>query len=98
MDSSLLCEGRRSSGTSCWDAETRSRFDGRGSKRAQRSRSIVVITDKPVFYLGAGRAEPAARENFQVALIEMKLDDKGTGAGTMAAAAASSWVRKPAAS
>ena len=52
-----------------------------------KGRSIVVITDKPVFYLGAGRAEPVPRENFQVALIEMKIDDKGTGAGTMAAAA-----------
>jgi hypothetical protein len=52
-----------------------------------KGRSIVVITDKPVFYLGAGRAEPVPRENFQVALIEIQIDDKGTGEGTMAAAA-----------
>jgi hypothetical protein len=52
-----------------------------------KGRSIVAITEKPVFYLGAGRAEPVPRENFQVALIEIQIDDKGTGAGTMAAAA-----------
>jgi hypothetical protein len=54
---------------------------------SEKGRSIVAITDKPVFYLGAGQAAPVPRENYQVALIELQIDDKGTGAGTMAAAA-----------
>jgi hypothetical protein len=54
---------------------------------SERGRSIVAITDKPVFYLGAGQAAPVPKENYQVALIELLIDDKGTGAGTMAAAA-----------
>jgi hypothetical protein len=50
-------------------------------------RTIVVVTDKPVFFLGSSRADAKPREGYEVAVLEIRLDDKGPGRGTMAAAA-----------
>jgi len=52
-------------------------------------RRLVLITDKPVFFVGGGRADAsiAARKGFEVAVIEIRIDGKGAGSGSMAAAA-----------
>jgi hypothetical protein len=50
-------------------------------------RTIVVVTDRPVFFVGAGRADTKARAGYEVAVIEIQLDGTGRGRGTMAAAA-----------
>jgi hypothetical protein len=52
-------------------------------------RRLVLVTDKPVYFVGGGRsdADIAARKGFEVAVIELRLDDKGVGTGSMAAAA-----------
>ncbi len=58
----------------------RERLDAKG-------RSIVVVTDKPAYFIGGGRAESAPRKGFDVAVIEIRLDGKGVGSGSMAGAA-----------
>src|SRR5262245_34932033 len=53
----------------------------------EKGRSIVVITDQPIFFVGGGRADAKPRAGYEVALIRMDVDDVGLGRGTMAAAA-----------
>jgi hypothetical protein len=50
-------------------------------------RTIVIVTDKPVFFVGSGRADAKPREGFEVAVLRLELDKAGAGKGTMAAAA-----------
>ena len=52
-----------------------------------KGRTIVVVTDKPVFFVGGGAANAKPREGYDVAVIEMTVDDVGLGTGRMAAAA-----------
>jgi len=54
---------------------------------APKGRRIVVVTEKPIFFLGGGSANAKPREGYEVAVIEMNVDDVGLGTGTMAAAA-----------
>ncbi len=49
-------------------------------------RTIVVVTERPVAFLG-GQADAKPRAGFEVAVIQLKVDGRGEGAGTMAAAA-----------
>jgi hypothetical protein len=51
-------------------------------------RSIVVVTDKPVYFIrggGAGGGKP--RAGYEVAVVQIQFDGKGQGRGTLAAAA-----------
>jgi hypothetical protein len=52
-------------------------------------RRLVLVTDKPVFFVGGARADAnlAARKGYEVAVIELRVDSKGAGTGSMAAAA-----------
>ena len=51
-------------------------------------RTIVLVTDKPVYFVGGGAIAPKAREGYDVALVKFRMDDSGVGYdGTMAAAA-----------
>ena len=51
-------------------------------------RTIVLVTDKPVFFVGGGSTTAKPREGYEVALLQFRLDGSGLGfEGTMAAAA-----------
>ena len=51
-------------------------------------RTIVVVTDKPVFFVSGGRAAGAKpRAGYEVAVVQIQFDATGQGRGTMAAAA-----------
>lgn len=50
-------------------------------------RTIVVVTDKPMFFVGGGRADAKPREGYEVAVAQFDVDDVGLGKGTMAMAA-----------
>ena len=50
-------------------------------------RTIVVVTDRPVFFVGSGRADVKPRAGFEVAVVQIQVDGAGRGKGTMAAAA-----------
>jgi hypothetical protein len=52
------------------------------------NRTIVVVTDRPVFFVTGGRAaDTKPRAGYEVAVVEIRLDGTGQGRGTMAAAA-----------
>ena len=50
-------------------------------------RTIVIVTDRPVLFLGTARAEAKPRAGFEVAVVQIQIDGTGRGKGTMAAAA-----------
>jgi hypothetical protein len=50
-------------------------------------RTIVVVTDRPVFFVGSSRANAKPRAGFEVAIVRIEVDGAGKGRGTMAAAA-----------
>ena len=56
-------------------------------QKTAKGRTIVVVTDKPVFFVGGGRTDAKAKAGYEVAVIQMMVDDVGLGDGTMAAAA-----------
>jgi hypothetical protein len=50
-------------------------------------RTIVVVTDQPMFFLGGARANAKPRAGYEVGLIRLEVDAAGMGKGEMAAAA-----------
>jgi hypothetical protein len=52
-----------------------------------KGRDIVLVTEKPVFFIGGGATNPKARDVYQVAVIQLQVDDAGSGSGSLAAAA-----------
>ncbi|HSC27736.1 MAG TPA: hypothetical protein VLD67_10710 [Vicinamibacterales bacterium] len=55
---------------------------------SNNGRTIVVVTDSPMFFVGGAAAKDAKpREGYEVALIRMVVDMSGLGSGTMAGAA-----------
>lgn len=51
-------------------------------------RTITLVTDQPIHFVGGGGTQDTkTRKGFDVALIQLKIDDAGRGDGTMAAAA-----------
>lgn len=51
------------------------------------NRTIVAVTDQPIFFVGGGRVDAKPREGFEVALIQIEVDHVGMGRGVMTAAA-----------
>jgi hypothetical protein len=56
-------------------------------KAAADGRTIVLVTDKPVFFLGGGRSDAKPRAGYEVAVLQIQLNATGQGSGTMAGAA-----------
>jgi hypothetical protein len=52
-----------------------------------KGRSITVVTDKPIYFLGGGRADAKPRAGFELGIVQLSVDELGLGTGTMAAAA-----------
>ena len=50
-------------------------------------RRIAVVTDAPVYFIGAGTADAKPTSGYDVAMAEFTVDLIGFGSGTMAAAA-----------
>ena len=50
-------------------------------------RLLMIVTDRPLAFLGAGMPGAKAKEGFDFAVIEMVIDAKGNGSGTIAPAA-----------
>ena len=55
--------------------------------KTAKGRTITLVTDKPVFFVGGGSAEAKPRAGYEVAGIRIEVDDVGLGSGSMAAAA-----------
>jgi hypothetical protein len=56
-------------------------------RKTEKGRTITVVTDKPIFFIGGGAAAPKSRAGYEVGVIQLNVDPKGTGDGLMAAAA-----------
>src|SRR5262249_617946 len=52
-----------------------------------KGRTITLVTERPVYFLGAGLPRAKARAGYDVAGVQVKRDWAGVGEGTMAAAA-----------
>ena len=51
------------------------------------ARTIVLVTDRPVYFVGSNRPEASPKAGYEIALVEIQLDAAGRGKGIMAAAA-----------
>ena len=60
----------------------------RESPLQNNGRSIVLVTDKPMFFVGAGSPSAKPRDGFEVGVISFSVDDLGMGSGGKMAAAA----------
>jgi hypothetical protein len=54
---------------------------------AKDGRTIVLVTEKPVFFVGGGATDAKPRAGYEVAVLRFEVDSIGLGAGSMAAAA-----------
>jgi hypothetical protein len=52
-----------------------------------KGRSISLVTESPLYFLGGGAADAKPRAGFDVAVVQLAVDEFGLGTGTMAAAA-----------
>ncbi len=50
-------------------------------------RHLIIVADKPAYFIGGGRAESAPRAGFEVTFVEIQIDTRGAGSGSMAGAA-----------
>ena len=55
--------------------------------KTDKGRTIVVVTDKPVFFVGGARPDAKPRAGYESALIQLQVDGAGVGTGLMAPAA-----------
>jgi len=56
-------------------------------RKTDKGRTIVVVTDKPIFFVGGARPDAKSRAGYETALIQLQVDGAGAGTGVMAAAA-----------
>ena len=56
-------------------------------RKTDKGELLVVGTDRPMYFLGAGRPEAKQKAGYETAFLEIEIDEKGNGEGTMAAAA-----------
>jgi hypothetical protein len=52
-----------------------------------KGRLLTLVTDKPVLLLGAGLPDAKPKEGYDLAVIDLVVDGKGNGSGTIAPAA-----------
>jgi len=55
--------------------------------RVRADKRLVLGTDHPIFFVGAGAPDAKPKTGYDVAVIELDLDAAGNGKGTIAAAA-----------
>ena len=55
-------------------------------QKTAKGRTIVVVTDRPVFFVGGARPNAKPRAGYETALVQLQVDDAGAGSGMMVAA------------
>ena len=55
--------------------------------KSEKGRTIVLVTDKPVFFVGGARQNAKPRTGYESALIQLQVNEAGVGTGMMAPAA-----------
>jgi len=56
-------------------------------KPTEKGRVISIVTDAPVYFVGAGLPDAQSRAGFDVAVAQMNIDTSGLGEGSIALAA-----------
>ena len=56
-------------------------------QKTAKGRTLVFVTDKPVFFVGGARADAKPRAGYESALIQILIDEAGGATGSMAPAA-----------
>ena len=56
-------------------------------QKQAKGRSITIVTDTPMYFLGGGQVDAKPREGYELAVLQITIDEVGMGSGTMAAAA-----------
>jgi hypothetical protein len=59
----------------------------RERRSGENRRTISVVTDQPLHFVGGGSVNAKPREGYELAVLQFDMDDAGVGRGTMAAAA-----------
>jgi hypothetical protein len=52
-----------------------------------KGRAISLVTETPMYFIGGGQPDAKPRAGFEVAIVQLAVDEFGLGTGTMAAAA-----------
>ena len=55
-------------------------------RKTDKGRTIAVVTDKAVFFVGGNRQNAKPRAGYETALIQLQVNEAGVGTGMMAAA------------
>ena len=50
-------------------------------------RILVLVTDRPIYFVGGAQPGATPRQGFEVSVIELRIDPEGAGGGSLAAAA-----------
>jgi len=53
----------------------------------EKGRTISIVTDAPMFFVGGGNVDAKPRAGFDVAIIQLNVDSIGLGTGSFAPAA-----------
>jgi hypothetical protein len=56
-------------------------------RRTDKGRLLTIVADQPVLTLGAGLPDAKPKPDHDFAVVDIEVDDKGTGSGTFAPAA-----------
>ena len=56
-------------------------------RTTEKGRTITLVTESPIYFIGGGRADAKPRAGFEIAVVTLTVDDFGLGTGRMAAAA-----------
>jgi hypothetical protein len=56
-------------------------------RATDKGRLLTIVTDKPLLFLGAGLPGAKAKEGYDFGIIDIEVDAKGAGSGTVAPAA-----------
>jgi hypothetical protein len=56
-------------------------------EKTPNGRRIVAVVDQPIYFVGGGMVDAKPREGFDVAVIQLDVDEIGMGHGIMAGAA-----------
>jgi hypothetical protein len=59
----------------------------REKRTGPNGRTITLVGEKAIYYLGGGSPDAKPREGFDLAVVQFNMDDAGVGQGKMAAAA-----------
>jgi hypothetical protein len=56
-------------------------------RRTDKGRLLTIVTDTPLFFLGAGQPTAKPKAGYDFAVLDLEIESGGTGSGTLAPAA-----------